>query len=68
MQNYPRLSFRWSPWINFHYFCFCASEESDDTDASSHIPLDDALLVDYSAIEVIQCLIEHHKEIFTNAN
>ncbi|KAG7030851.1 putative Rho GTPase-activating protein [Cucurbita argyrosperma subsp. argyrosperma] len=44
------------------------SEESDDTDASSDIPLDDALPVDYSAIEVIQCLIEHHKEIFTDAN
>lgn len=44
------------------------SEESDDTDASSHIPLDDPVPVDFSAVEVIQCLIEHHNEIFTDAN
>ncbi|KAG7014840.1 putative Rho GTPase-activating protein [Cucurbita argyrosperma subsp. argyrosperma] len=44
------------------------SEESDDTDASSHIPLDDAVSVDFSAIEVIQCLIDHHNEVFTDAN
>ncbi|KAL0547241.1 hypothetical protein IC582_017170 [Cucumis melo] len=44
------------------------SEESDDTDASSHIPLDDGIPVDFSAVEVIHCLIEHHNEIFTDAN
>lgn len=54
-------------WGNSHYLCFWAAEESD-TDASSHIPLDDAMSVDFSAIEVIQCLIEHHNEIFTDAN
>ncbi|KAI4323729.1 hypothetical protein L6164_023312 [Bauhinia variegata] len=37
-------------------------------DASSPIPLDDGTPVDYGAIEVIQCLIEHHNAIFTDAN
>lgn len=44
-------------------------DDDDDTgDASSHIPLDDGLPPDYGAIEVIQCLIEHHNAIFTDAN
>ncbi|KAL2920439.1 hypothetical protein RDABS01_011930 [Bienertia sinuspersici] len=43
-------------------------EESDDEDASSPIPLDDGLPVDFAAIEVIRCLIEHHNSIFTDAN
>ncbi|CAN6175428.1 unnamed protein product [Urochloa humidicola] len=42
--------------------------DEDDDDASSQIPLDDASPPDYSAIEVIQCLIEHHNAIFTDAN
>jgi hypothetical protein len=42
--------------------------DEDDVDASSQIPLDDASPPDYSAIEVIQCLIEHHNPIFTDAN
>lgn len=42
--------------------------DEDDVDASSQIPLDDMSPPDYSAIEVIQCLIEHHNPIFTDAN
>ncbi|XP_052174330.1 uncharacterized Rho GTPase-activating protein At5g61530 [Diospyros lotus] len=43
-------------------------EEGEDADASSPIPLDDGLPVDFGAIEVVQCLIEHHNAIFTDAN
>ncbi|KAJ3678715.1 hypothetical protein LUZ60_002518 [Juncus effusus] len=39
-------------------------EEDDDV----QIPLDDASPPDYGAIEVIQCLIEHHNAVFTDAN
>ncbi|XP_077235372.1 small G protein family protein / RhoGAP family protein isoform X2 [Tasmannia lanceolata] len=42
--------------------------EDDGVDASSPIPLDDGLPTDFAAIEVIQCLIEHHNAIFTDAN
>ncbi|KAL6639311.1 hypothetical protein ACP70R_023041 [Stipagrostis hirtigluma subsp. patula] len=42
--------------------------DEDDEDASSQIPLDDASPPDYSSIEVIQCLIEHHNAIFTDTN
>jgi hypothetical protein len=41
---------------------------ADDDDVSSAIPLDDELPVDFGAIEVVQCLIEHHNAIFTDAN
>ncbi|PKA64144.1 putative Rho GTPase-activating protein [Apostasia shenzhenica] len=41
---------------------------ADSDDASSQIPLDDGPPPDYGAIEVIQCLIEHHNAIFTDAN
>ncbi|CAK9135131.1 unnamed protein product [Ilex paraguariensis] len=44
------------------------AEEGEDMDASSPIPLDDGLQVDFGAIEVVQCLIEHHNAIFTEAN
>ncbi|PIN09151.1 hypothetical protein CDL12_18268 [Handroanthus impetiginosus] len=37
-------------------------------DASSSIPLDDGMPVDFHAIEAIQCLIEHHNAVFTDAN
>lgn len=43
-------------------------DEDEDADASSQIPLDDDLPPDYGAIEVIQCLIEHHNAVFTDAN
>ncbi|KAL2550106.1 putative Rho GTPase-activating protein [Forsythia ovata] len=43
-------------------------EDGKSTDASSSIPLDDGLPVDFGAIEVIQCLIEHHNAIFTDAH
>uniref|UniRef100_A0A7C9CRF2 Rho-GAP domain-containing protein n=1 Tax=Opuntia streptacantha TaxID=393608 RepID=A0A7C9CRF2_OPUST len=42
--------------------------EDEDEDASSPIPLDDGLPIDYAAVEVIRCLIEHHNAIFTDAN
>lgn len=44
------------------------SEESEDMDASSLIPLDDVMPTDFSAIDVVQCLIEQHNAIFTDAN
>ncbi|XP_039001423.1 uncharacterized Rho GTPase-activating protein At5g61530-like [Hibiscus syriacus] len=44
------------------------ADDGEDMDASSHIPLDDATPVDFGAIEVIQCLIEQHNPIFTDAN
>lgn len=42
--------------------------EEDDAAVSSAIPLDDGMPPDYDAIEVVQCLIEHHNAIFTDAN
>ncbi|XP_019413910.1 PREDICTED: uncharacterized Rho GTPase-activating protein At5g61530-like, partial [Lupinus angustifolius] len=36
--------------------------------ASSPIPLDDDMPVDFGAIEVVQLLIEHHNAVFTDAN
>ncbi|KAJ9164029.1 hypothetical protein P3X46_023647 [Hevea brasiliensis] len=45
------------------------SEEGEGTDVSSPIPLDDdGTPVDFGAIEVVQCLIEQHNTIFTDAN
>ncbi|EYU20194.1 hypothetical protein MIMGU_mgv1a0083172mg, partial [Erythranthe guttata] len=44
------------------------SEDGEIKDASSSIPLDDGMPVDFHAIEVIQCLIEHHNAVFTDAN
>lgn len=44
------------------------AEEGETIDASSHIPLDDGTPIDFGAIEVVQCLIEHHNAIFTDAN
>ncbi|XP_022737190.1 uncharacterized Rho GTPase-activating protein At5g61530-like [Durio zibethinus] len=44
------------------------ADDGEDMDASSPIPLDDGMLVDFGAIEVIQCLIEQHNPIFTDAN
>ncbi|WOL07030.1 hypothetical protein Cni_G15765 [Canna indica] len=43
-------------------------DEDENDGASSQIPLDDGFPPDYGAIEVIQCLIEHHNAIFTDAN
>ncbi|KAJ8772350.1 hypothetical protein K2173_027527 [Erythroxylum novogranatense] len=44
------------------------SEDGEDMDASSPISLDDGAPVDIGAIDVIQCLIEQHNNIFTDAN
>ncbi|MQL72696.1 hypothetical protein Taro_005057 [Colocasia esculenta] len=44
------------------------NDEDSSDDASSFIPLDDGVPPDYGAIEVIQCLIEHHNAVFTDAN
>lgn len=43
-------------------------DEDENVDASSPIPLDDGLPIDLGAIDAIQCLIEHHNAIFTDAN
>ncbi|OVA04674.1 Rho GTPase-activating protein domain [Macleaya cordata] len=45
-----------------------SEEEGDTIDASSAIPLDDGSITDLSSIEVIQCLIQQHNDIFTDAN
>ncbi|KAL6127904.1 hypothetical protein ACLB2K_071265 [Fragaria x ananassa] len=42
------------------------SDEDDTADDS--IPLDDGVPIDLGAIEVVQCLMEHHNAIFTDAN
>lgn len=47
---------------------FPVADDDENFDASSQIPLDDGSPPDYGAIEVIQCLIEHHNAIFTDAN
>ncbi|XP_059461169.1 uncharacterized Rho GTPase-activating protein At5g61530 isoform X2 [Corylus avellana] len=44
------------------------AEEGETIDASSPIPLDDGMPIDFGAIEVVQCLTEHHNAIFTDAN
>ncbi|KAK4572527.1 hypothetical protein RGQ29_030811 [Quercus rubra] len=44
------------------------AEEGESVDASSLIPLDDGMPTDFGAIEVVQCLTEHHNAIFTDAN
>ncbi|KAL8149302.1 putative Rho GTPase-activating protein At5g61530 [Apium graveolens] len=44
------------------------AEETEGVDASTPISLDDGLPADFSAIDVVQCLIEHHNEIFSDAN
>lgn len=58
--------------INFFFidiiFCFYNTDEDEAADASSLIPLDDGMPVDFGAIEVVQCLIEQHNAIFTDAN
>ncbi|KAJ0961914.1 hypothetical protein J5N97_029742 [Dioscorea zingiberensis] len=43
-------------------------DDDDSDNASSQIPLDDGFPLDYGAIEVILCLIQHHNAIFTDAN
>ena len=57
-----------SPFFLVCVSFFCDVDEDEALDASSPIPLDDGTPVDFSAIEVIQCLIEHHNAIFTDAN
>lgn len=44
------------------------ADESEAMDASSLIPLDEGMPVDFGAIEVVQLLIEHHNAVFTDAN
>ncbi|XP_075485569.1 putative Rho GTPase-activating protein At5g61530 [Primulina tabacum] len=44
------------------------ADDCESIDTSSSIPLDDGTAVDFWAIEVIQCLIEHHNAVFTDAN
>ncbi|XP_031383942.1 uncharacterized Rho GTPase-activating protein At5g61530 isoform X2 [Punica granatum] len=64
----------WSDWQKTQqnqnempsYTAWDMLEEEDGT--VDPIPLDDGAPIDYGAIEVIQCLIEHHNAIFTDAN
>ncbi|KAJ0236351.1 putative Rho GTPase-activating protein [Hirschfeldia incana] len=43
------------------------SDEGEGVDASSSISLADVVQVDFGAVDVVQCLIEHHNAIFTDA-
>ncbi|KAL9270970.1 putative Rho GTPase-activating protein [Drosera capensis] len=42
--------------------------EDNEEDASSSIPLDEETPIDYGAVEVIHCLVQHHNAVFTDAN
>ncbi|CDY68245.1 BnaAnng26590D [Brassica napus] len=50
-----------SPWD------LLSDEGEGVVDASSSISLDDIVQVDFGAVDVVQCLIEHHNAIFTDA-
>lgn len=50
------------------FFSYMKTEESEDMDASSLIPLDDGMPTDFGAIDIVQRLIEQHNAIFTDAN
>ncbi|XP_078446389.1 small G protein family protein / RhoGAP family protein isoform X2 [Wolffia australiana] len=45
-----------------------AANTDEAADVSTLIPLDDGATPDYGVIEVVQCLIDHHNAIFTDAN
>ncbi|XP_048625741.1 uncharacterized Rho GTPase-activating protein At5g61530-like isoform X1 [Brassica napus] len=60
----PKKSFDFetaSPWD------LLSDEGEGVVDASSSISLDDIVQVDFGAVDVVQCLIEHHNAIFTDA-
>ncbi|GJW37767.1 uncharacterized Rho GTPase-activating protein [Tanacetum coccineum] len=63
----PQSNTNVDPVQNYNEWDMLADED-EDMDASSAIPLDDGMPIDFSAIEVLQCLIEHHNAIFTDAN
>ncbi|GJZ21839.1 uncharacterized Rho GTPase-activating protein [Tanacetum coccineum] len=63
----PQSNTNVDPVQNYNEWDMLADED-EDMDASSAIPLDDGTPIDFSAIEVLQCLIEHHNAIFTDAN
>ncbi|KAL6005082.1 hypothetical protein ACLOJK_005643 [Asimina triloba] len=50
------------------YTAWDSLSDEDDVNASSTISLDDGSPTDLGAMEVVQCLIEHHNPIFTDAN
>ncbi|KAK9144554.1 hypothetical protein Sjap_004457 [Stephania japonica] len=50
------------------YSAWDTLSEEDDGENVSAIPLDDGLPPDFGAIEAVQCLIEHHNAIFSDAN
>ncbi|GFZ15169.1 small G protein family protein [Actinidia rufa] len=62
------LSKNMDPAPNVNAWDMLDEEVEGGVDASSPIPLDDGSPIDFSAIEVVQCLIEHHNAIFTDAN
>ncbi|XP_057482549.1 uncharacterized Rho GTPase-activating protein At5g61530-like [Actinidia eriantha] len=62
------LSKNMDPSPNVNAWDMLDEEVEGGVDASSPIPLDDGPPIDFSAIEVVQCLIEHHNAIFTDAN
>nr|GME10008.1 uncharacterized Rho GTPase-activating protein At5g61530 [Ipomoea batatas] len=70
-KNHPKTRLdsdsNYSPW-DMLADVFGHLDEDENVDASSPIPLDDGLPVDFGVIEVVQCLIEHHNAIFTDAN
>ncbi|KAM7272227.1 hypothetical protein ACFE04_026890 [Oxalis oulophora] len=56
----PEQASTYTPWDML--------DDDEVEDASSLIPLDDGMPLDYGAIEVVQCLVDHHNAVFTDAN
>lgn len=63
-----RLCFFWCIISNSQHPFDVHAEDDEAQDASSSIPLDDGMAVDFRAIEVIQCLIGHHNAVFADAS
>lgn len=59
----PQSNTNVDPVQNYNEWDMLADEDED-----MDVPLDDGTPIDFSAIEVLQCLIEHHNAIFTDAN
>ncbi|KAL0292496.1 UNVERIFIED_CONTAM: putative Rho GTPase-activating protein [Sesamum calycinum] len=53
---------------NYRALDMLPEDDGATQDVSSSIPLNDGVPLDFHAIEVIQCLIEQHNAVFTDAN
>ncbi|KAI4340815.1 hypothetical protein MLD38_025617 [Melastoma candidum] len=66
--NNPQKSQNDDAMPNYSAWDMLEEEGEAAADASSPIPLDDGMPLDFAAIEVVQCLVEQHNAIFTDAN